>query len=322
MVTMEIESTAYILRTLSNSIISADNSTIQFSVTGELTGHWSNDSQYINIMQIGNESQNSRLLLGLGPSASGKTYWAKSIIEIFSNSSPTFPKTFLSIDGGLYRETSIIYQYILEEIKLFCMNGIDNLVVSSWLSGKKSLFDAGIIKSIIISYLKIQKENIPISLYVPETFGDCGDSRLKACISKIKPYIDITGDHQWICLLIWQHKFASECPFNPPYTCVGCTESGKKREIKEGKKYSNSAYKHSMIEGQKMLLKAPGGQYNIHNCGYYDGISSIEDYTLYDSTKNLTIQTTLRDSNTMNHYKYRYYTPDQRNYTTRHINNY
>jgi len=303
----ELESTAYILRTLSNSVITIDGSKIEFFINGgPLTGIWKNDSQYINIYKLGNTVQQSRLILGLGPSASGKTFWAESLIKLISSVDDNFPKTFVSIDGGIYRESSIIYQYIIEQTKLFCINGLSNLVLSGWSPGEESLFNAGKIKSTIVSYLQIQSEILPISLYVPETLGDCGENRLKACVSKYKKYIDITNDLTWIGILIWQHKTADECSLSNDYKCKGCTESGKARERIEGKQYSNASYEHSMIEGKKVLDQAPGGSYMIHNSGSKKNKSIIEDYTDYTISSNTKIQNALINDANMNKYNYNY----------------
>jgi hypothetical protein len=75
---------------------------------------------------------------------------------------------------------------------------------------------------------------------------------------------------------------------------MGCTESGKRREKMEGKKYSNKVYQHSMKMGIKHVMK---GYRNIiiHNSGGMttNGIknkSIIEDYTEYSSEKEKMIQ--------------------------------
>mgnify|MGYP001616296616 CR=1 FL=1 len=47
--------------------------------------------------------------MGFGPSASGKSYWTKNIIKIFCKIYDNYPDTFISVDGGIYRETSKIY---------------------------------------------------------------------------------------------------------------------------------------------------------------------------------------------------------------------
>lgn len=304
----EIESTAYILRTLTKSIITVDGGFLEFFINGgPLTGIWKNDAQYISINKLGNTVRNGRLILGLGPSASGKTYWAESLIKLISSVDDNFPKTFISIDGGIYRESSIVYQYIIEQTKQFCITGLSNLVLSTWTPGQKSLFDAGKIKSNIISYLQIQSETNPISLYVPETLGDCGDRRFKGCYGKYKKYIDITNDLSWIGILIWQHKTASQCVLRSNYKCRGCTESGKARERIEGKQYSNASYEHSMIEGNKVLDQAPGGSYMIHNSGSKMNKSIIEDYTEYTINGDTNIQNALSHNDNMKKYNYIYF---------------
>jgi hypothetical protein len=252
-----------------------------------LTGIWKKDSPYIQITTLGNPTIKSRLIMGFGPSASGKTYWAKTLLSIFSSADPLFPSTFISIDGGIQRETSIAYQYIVEQAKLFCISGFSNLVISTWKLTEYSLFNASIIKKSLLNFLK--QQTIPLSLYVPETLGDCGYMRLKTCASKYSTYIDITRDSNWIGVLIWQHKTANECDLPSKYTCVGCTESGIKREQQEGKKYSNSSYAHSMREGKHELAKAPGGQYMIHNSGSRTKLSIIQDYTNYALQENMNI---------------------------------
>jgi hypothetical protein len=160
-------------------------------------------------------------------------------------------------------------------------------VLSTWKLTEHSLFDSGAIKKSLLNFLK--QQSVPLSLYVPETLGDCGHMRLKSCPSKYSTYINITRDSNWIGVLIWQHKTAKECNLPSKYTCVGCTESGMKREKQEGKKYSNSSYAHSMSEGKRDLAKAPGGQYMIHNSGSRTKLSIIEDYTNYALQGNMNI---------------------------------
>ena len=275
----ELNSTAYILRTLSDSVISVNGSYIEFHIDGPLTGIWTDDSKYITITSLGNDTCPPRLILGLGPSASGKTYWAKSLIELMSNVSTNIPKTFMSIDGGTYRSSSMVYQYIIQELKSSCAAGIINLVLSSFSLVESSMFDSGKIKNTIVTFLK--QQTLPISMYIPETLGNCGSMRPKSCESKYKDFIQITGDTNYIVFLIWQHKYASECSYDELYKCVGCAESGKAREIEEGKQYNNISYQHSMDEGRKGLLTATGGSYMIHNSGSRWNKSIIEDYTNY-----------------------------------------
>jgi len=271
----ETESTAYMLRALTNSVISVDGHTIEFEINTPLTGLWTEDAANIRIRSVGNHTQ-ARLIIGLGPSASGKTFWTKKLIKMFAESDKNFPKTFLTIDGGIYRSSSIIYQYILQAAKESCFAGIKNLVEANMHILEQSLFYAGKIKKQINEFLRKQT---PISLYVPETCADCGHARFKSCEQKHKPYLDITKDSDWIAVLLWQHKRAEDCTQEKQFRCVGCTESGTTREKSEGKKYSNAMYEHSMNEGMRALLRGPNIRYKIHVSGSEDRKSIVEDYS-------------------------------------------
>ena len=282
MIHSEIESTAYMLRTLAASTLSGATATaaaaepLVFEVIAPLTGLWASDYPNIRISpRPGSERERGRLIMGFGPSASGKTHWAKTLIGLFSPIEG-FPKNFITIDGGIYRESSLIYKAIVSEAAKVCVLGFSNLV-NAGISIYKSLFQSDKIKKQMVAFLSHQR--IPISLYVPETLGDCGV--LKSCPKKYKEYIDITGDADWIGVLIWQHKTAAECKEDASHTCVGCTESGKAREVIEGKRYSNSAYSNSMYNGHAALLSEPGLRFVIHNCGRKDGRSILQDYTHY-----------------------------------------
>ena len=56
-----------------------------------------------------------------------------------------FPRSFLSVDGGLVRELSYVYQDIIRALaKHPRINGLNNLVSSGWDPFHKSLFKAGV----------------------------------------------------------------------------------------------------------------------------------------------------------------------------------
>ena len=269
-VNIEINSTAYMIKTISICILSIDpkikSIILNFNDSiDKLTGLWDDDKKYFTINKMHETS--TKLIMGLGPSASGKTFNAKTIIEIISKSNPDFPKTYITIDGGEYRKTSIIYNFIKNTVTLKGYAGLYEL-----MSDEKELqiFKAGQIKDKIIDFIEKNKDK-NISLYVPET---CSSN----CTDKIIKYIDITKsspENKWIMLLIYQHKYSEDCNFSDNYKCVGCTKSGLQREIEEGKKYSNKSWDKSMtnaINIINMIDKNIGiyDRYIIHNSGNKD----------------------------------------------------
>ena len=278
MMLYETESTAYMLRLLSNSVIGdTDNNKVVYNIKGNdvkrmLTGKWENDSQYFDIKiidsnqnEINNTHKSGRLIMGFGPSASGKTYCAKQIIELMTKVDITFPKFFLTIDGGIYREKSYIYQKIVEICKENNIAGLSNLVSASIFTTLKTIFNSNIIKKNMKKYLLLQKNqnNQKINLYVPDTITGC----VVNCKTLYQDYIEITEDENWIGLMIYQHVSGSECPYPEKYKCVGCKESGESREINEGKKYSSTAWSNSYRNGNNEILQAPNYRFRIHNSG-------------------------------------------------------
>jgi len=231
--------------------------------------------------------KNGRFILGAGPSASGKTYNAGLIIEMMKMVDPDFPGFFMTIDGGTYREKSVIYQTIVEAV----LNkkqypGLTNLMSANIIDkfrGVESIFETDSIKIVINDYLlqqtKRPDDNFVVSLYVPDTLTYCGIPT--NCIPKLQKYIDITGDNNWIGLMIYQHKTGGDgCPLKEEYKCVGCTESGKKREKTEGKKYSSDAWKYSYDHGLQTIQKAPNFRFVFHNGGKPGRPSIFEDLSV------------------------------------------
>jgi len=282
LIDIEVGSTAYMLRTIFNSLIPSNYNQLELFINGNLSGIWNEDYDKITITRFGNDSPR-RLILGLGPSACGKTYWAKTLIQIFTESSPQMPDLFLSVDGGIQRESSIIYQYVLDVAKEACILGFANLVSTSYFS--KSLFNSSVIKSDIVKFIQKQQ---PISLYVPETLSECGTLRPQSCLSKIKKYINITQDNNWISILIYQHRTGVECTYPIGYKCVGCSIAGKQREIKEGKKYSDKMYLRSLNESVDFLSKSYGMKFIIHNSGSSNNRSIVDDFTDYTTDDPIT----------------------------------
>lgn len=276
----EIQSTIFYLRILYFSILSFSNEKIEFMIksSSPLTGLWKFDSKKIEFIIHSNDIKNE-LIFGFGPSASGKTFHVKNIISILRNLSSDFPSTFLSIDGGIYREYSVIYQRIIKEMGKH-YTGIKNLslpTVYTTIHYYHLIFPTETIKKNIIYFLLNQKQSY--NLYIPETLGGCGEKRIDSCQKKIEKFIKIAKNKNWIGLCIWQHKYHIDCNFISDYKCKGCTESGKDRELSEGKMYSNSSWLHSYKEGIKFMLKAPSYRFFLHNSGSKNKKSILVDYS-------------------------------------------
>jgi hypothetical protein len=300
----EIGSTAFMLKVIADSIIRPDGQPHRLQIALDpsflsasgagasgacrvLTGRWKDDEPFLHLVLP--SSKRGRLVMGFGPSASGKTHWAKTVLVLLKEADPLFPDVFFSDDGGLVRESSATYQFAKEMAHRACLAGFKNL--------HDGLFPSGDVKKAMEAYwLRQSRRGTPVSLYVPETLGTC-DFRIpgigvtvpgiRSCKAKLKTFLDITGDRDaWIGLLIWQHKTAADHGkvednmsmfHDEAYACVGCTESGRSREKSEGKPYSSGAYEQSMKNGRVYLAQAPGGQYEIHNAGRKGGVSVLFD---------------------------------------------
>lgn len=280
MTNQEIISTAYMLRLFAASIIDVTKTnSLTFRYNGnshlELTGVWRRDSELFNIIG-GSDDVPKRLIMGLGPSASGKTFWVENIIKMFGETSQDFPPTFLSVDGGIAREQSHTYQKIVESLKKYHdVDGFKNLKSTSNLPFNKSIFNSDSIKNEILRYLYTQKlkfGSIPLSLYIPVTLSNCISV---LCLKQIKKYVALTGDERWIAVNIWQCKRIADCPMEEGFKCKSTEESGKSREKVEGKKYSSNAYTISRKNGNATMMKGRGAIIEIHNSG-----GSFNDYSI------------------------------------------
>jgi broad specificity phosphatase PhoE len=268
-------STAYMLRCLAQGMLSVDGKTAVLRVRVEggepLTGRWSDDEG--RLFLEGEEGPGGRLVMGFGPSASGKTYLTSTLLSLLRQADPTLPSVFFSIDGDVYRSSSLAYQEVKEAAYRVCAQGFDNLVSSGVSAMLGSLFEAKVAIRAVLPFLARQKT--AIHLYIPETLGGC---LVGSCESVYKAYKDLTKDPKWIGLLIWQHRKGKECNFPVGWRCRGCTESGLSRQKMDGKKYSNTAWENSMTNGRAEFVKAPGGAYLIHNSGQKGSTSVIVDY--------------------------------------------
>jgi Cdc6-like AAA superfamily ATPase len=268
----EMYSTAFMLRVIYHSIIGTKNNLrFEFSKK-ELTGVWNYDKKYISL--VSSENVKNRLIFGFGPSASGKTFLMTTLLKLLQKKISSFPKTFLTIDGGIYREVSVVYQTIVDITKQFHY-GISNLAIRT-ISSIRPLFKSSWIKTQIIHFLKKDKTQ-KFSLYVPETLSVC--SSKSNCLKIIKKYNSIVNDNDWIGIMIYQHSFQKNCSFLDEYKCEGCYESGKKREVKQGKKYSKMSWNSSYKNGMKMMEKVPQYRFLIHNSGTDKRPSILTDFS-------------------------------------------
>lgn len=307
LVKKEIASTAYMLRLIVNSILKNEyNISVRFEVQGDLKGLWVDDYPKLK-MVITDETERQktkRTILGFGPSSSGKTYWAEQIIKLFDEN---FPKVFLSIDGGIMREQSIVYQMIIKQNKFRNVEGFSNLVTAG-LGFTESIFLSNTIKKQLLNFLAIQPPANKISVYVPETLGDCDIPLLGDCSKKYKKYIDLTQDQNWIGLMIYQHLRGEQCDFPVGFKCTGTEIAGKAREKQQGKKYSSTAYSTSLKNGRTHLQKSPFCRLEIHNSGNRGNQSVILEYPIdgkfkLDSTKKIPNCMLVQGKNTLQQWK-------------------
>jgi hypothetical protein len=268
----EFELTAFMLRILNKSIINLSNNPNEFvfEITNRehlLNGKWENDKKYIKILEV-EKGKKKKTIMGFGPSASGKTYWTRKIINMFNKSDKDFPNVFMCVDGGIIRENSEIYQDIVKNTPSH-IKGFANLT-----EGKNKLAPTSKAKKSILKYLKElkkQSNKSPVSVYVPETLSKCKwTSKIPGvkCEDFYKDYINLTdSENDWIGLYIWQTK-------------ENCEKLGQKRQYKEGKKYTSKYYDVSEKHGKKHMMKATGARINIHNSGKVDEPTKIKEFNI------------------------------------------
>jgi hypothetical protein len=257
----------YMLRMISQSMEYADGTptdAVFFVYDGsELTGRWKDDFAHLEIHST--ESKAPRLIMGFGPSSSGKTYWATNILKLMHNMDDSFPSQMLSVDGGRQREASVTYGAIVDAARKSGLSGISNLVPAGLASMRQpTLFETRKIQGQLQRYLTNLKRPNPLSLYVPLTLSSCTPG---ACYSRYKPFVKLTRDTHWIGLMIYQHRSHLKCPFDVAFKCRGCIEGGRARERVDGKKYSDTAYAVSLKNGRQEMLRSPYCRLEIHNSG-------------------------------------------------------
>ena len=269
----ESDSTAYFLRCLAQSVyplVGEGKQQVKIELAegppSTLTGRWKDDYLRFKLVSYGPDptgGRKGRLVMGFGPSAAGKSYLTRMLLNLLRTTDSSLPEVFITVDGDKYRENSYTYKKVTKVATAICAEGFSNLM-SAGLKGAivGSLFDSSAIKQATRTFL--ENQTIPIHLYVPHTLSKCN---LLSCEKEYNPYKKITGDERWIGMMIWQHKEGKDCNFPPGYQCKGCTQSGEERQKENGKKYSSDGWGDSMEYGKQEVVKAPGGAYLIHNTG-------------------------------------------------------
>ena len=292
-IVIETGSILYILKCFHKSIIPNPENNIKILIS------FLKDKNKFVVLKIGTneddlkntnnstKSEKGKLILGLGPSASGKTFWAEKIIEMTGDKKP-----YISIDGGIYREECCSYQFIVNTCIAHGFSGLNNLVetLAYKLRRIKKNFTSTIhgnfkeimthssdtkkeILKLLNSSVQYSKDYSFMNIYLPETLGDCllkqSLTKKSGCYSeKIEPYVKLTKDPNFTTLLIYQCKFGYDCIYVPTHKCKGCAPSGMARQDKEGKKYSSGAWLASMKYGLQLLrLQKGGDKFIIHNSG-------------------------------------------------------
>lgn len=284
LVTAELTSTYYFLTLIWRSTIITPKDgveqsqpiTFEIEGEGELTGTWEDDKNRLKIVLNTDENLQSSIIFGLGPSASGKTFWAKKILKYLNNPSDRY----FTIDGGIFRENSLIYQLLRESF--FQYNKGHASLVDVIHPSQSFFLDKDCKKELKTFF----KENTGLSFYIPTTSLFVEESAKdgmyhwnfsKILIDEAKEFKITEGNI--LCVLIFQClnscKYSKLTNFN--LRCSGCQLLGTEREIDEGKKYSSKAYIPSFLIHDKIYKSFKLHDLNclkIHNSK--DGYSIIE----------------------------------------------
>jgi len=121
------------------------------------------------------------------------------------------------------------------------------------------------------------------------------------------------------CIFVYQHKTPEDCPYNDEFKCKGVIESGKNREITEGKEYSDSSWETAMNIGNDLCTYGDlsthinsGSIWKIHNSGDAARISTLTAYgeTSDDCLSQLETSFRTQDMDKYGAYRYLKVDPD------------
>jgi hypothetical protein len=298
---IERESTIYMLRILNMGYISKDDTRpliINIYLghgdlnvkDATLTGIWSEDYHNVKV-ELASKGDKNTFVLASGPTGAGKTFMGKKICEKLDLPS------MISIDGGIYRDCSIVYQIIKHVLHEKGWAGMRNLVFTStlekihsvprllrisWTKFFEGIFDTEKVKNLVYQYLVFQRKiqrrkesKINFPIYVPDTLS------FTPSMNDYKDFLALTGYQgekteqiNIINAMIYQHWEGGEkCPLlNPQNKCEGCLASGRKREIREGKKYPDNPDSYNAgVKNSLAVLFDESNEFTtrifIHNTG-------------------------------------------------------
>lgn len=215
--------------------------------TQNLTGVWRYgdkhpDENGIQI-QVSDNQNTPSFVLASGPSASGKTFFAKIIVD------QIILRPMVVVDGSLSRAHSLVYQTTkivmdaaVVNMNVTVKNDILKSVVKSLGFGE---FDSDKIKHHFMEFLQ-GKLRQGISIYIPDTLSSTESLHFVEELHNLSR-ADPAHSYQ---ILIFQHLTPQQCPFfNTDYVCKGTEPSGRARQKQQSKKYSSLGYSKSISLG-------------------------------------------------------------------------
>lgn len=279
LITKEIHSTYYMINILTNSVIPAKEKLFKIKVGDIPFEMWKEEKDHIQIeLAEHTKHKHQFLIYAAGPTGSGKTFWLENLVKMGLKSTklPNFPPVFFNIDGGRYRELSLVYRLIVCAVRKKNWKGMKNLT--------EDLFKSGDIKKMVKNFIK-EKNKFPsgVSLITPETLSE----QIPYINDVYKRDRDLIPNATIIYSVIFRHW--NQCKLTlENFKCVGTRTAGNQRAVGQGKKFpsSNHSSKLSMTNSLKILRQnyrtdKENKYLIIHNTGKQDHISVILDLSYF-----------------------------------------
>jgi hypothetical protein len=294
------------------SILNVNNKLKIYINENEITGNINNDIKHIKIMYKNNKLNEKLNIFTYGPSGSGKSYLFNEIISLLfntfkSNNTDAYinkinnilskKKDFLTLDGGINREHSIIYKllkiYLYHLMKYIKYNSKNTKKIT--FNNTKTRKETGKQIYVLISNLKFtikKKTDINNLIYMIKNkdLFNASDYFKKYLYNyfnnNVNLYIPLTSKLKLIkktdiSLFINIYKCNKNCVYKnyDKLKCNNIYNSGIKRSIIEIKRYSAINYNNSYNIAINTLNNKYGGLL-IHNCGTPNNYSIIICYEL------------------------------------------